>query len=159
MELCYKSISKYIWKQPTYFLVRVKLCSTLCDPMDSPDSFSEQWEAMGFPRKEHWSGFPCSLPGYFPDPPSQWHPTPVLLPGKSYGWRSLVGSLRVHGVAKSRTRLREFTFTYWRRKWQPTSVFLPGKSYGWRSLVGYSPRGCEESDTKRLHFHFQGILE
>ena len=22
----------------------------------------------------------------------QWHPTPVLLPGKSYGWRSLVGS-------------------------------------------------------------------
>ena len=24
-----------------------------------------------------------------------WHPTPVLLPGKSHGWRSLVGSLRV----------------------------------------------------------------
>ena len=23
--------------------------------------------------------------------PSQWHPTPVLLPGKSHGWRSLVG--------------------------------------------------------------------
>ena len=22
---------------------------------------------------------------------SQWHPTPVLLPGKSQGWRSLVG--------------------------------------------------------------------
>ena len=22
----------------------------------------------------------------------QWHPTPVLLPGKSHGWRSLVGS-------------------------------------------------------------------
>ena len=22
---------------------------------------------------------------------SQWHPTPLLLPGKSYGWRSLVG--------------------------------------------------------------------
>ena len=21
----------------------------------------------------------------------QWHPTPILLPGKSYGWRSLVG--------------------------------------------------------------------
>ena len=21
----------------------------------------------------------------------RWHPTPVLLPGKSYGWRSLVG--------------------------------------------------------------------
>ena len=25
----------------------------------------------------------------------QWHPTPVLLPGKSHGWRSLVGSQRV----------------------------------------------------------------
>ena len=23
--------------------------------------------------------------------PKQWHPTPVLLPGKSHGWRSLVG--------------------------------------------------------------------
>ena len=23
----------------------------------------------------------------------QWHPTPVLLPGKSRGWRSLVGSI------------------------------------------------------------------
>ena len=33
----------------------------------------------------------------------QWHPTPVLLPGKSHGRRSLVGA--VHGVTKSRTRL------------------------------------------------------
>ena len=32
----------------------------------------------------------------------KWHPTPVLLPGKSHGWRSLVG-YTVHGVAKSRT--------------------------------------------------------
>ena len=23
--------------------------------------------------------------------PRQWHPTPILLPGKSHGWRSLVG--------------------------------------------------------------------
>ena len=26
-----------------------------------------------------------------PDGRRQWHPTPVLLPGKSHGWRSLVG--------------------------------------------------------------------
>ena len=26
------------------------------------------------------------------NPRRQWHPTPVLLPGKSHGWRSLVGS-------------------------------------------------------------------
>ena len=40
----------------------------------------------------------------------QWHPTPVLLPGKSHGWRSLVGWS--HGVTKSQTRLSNFTFTF-----------------------------------------------
>ena len=39
-----------------------------------------------------------------------WHPTPVLLPGKSHGQRSLVGCS--HGVTKSRTRLSDFTFTF-----------------------------------------------
>ena len=88
----------------------------------------------------------------------QWHPTPVLLPGKSHGWRRLVGCspwsrkeldsterlhfhfslscigegngnplqcsclenprdggawwAAAHGVAKSQTRLRDFTFTF-----------------------------------------------
>ena len=39
----------------------------------------------------------------------------------------------VCGVAKSRTQLSDFTFTFmhWRRKWQPTPVFLPGESQGW----------------------------
>ena len=41
----------------------------------------------------------------------QWHPTPVLLPGKSHGRRSLVG-YTVHGVANSWTRLSDFTFTF-----------------------------------------------
>ena len=40
----------------------------------------------------------------------KWQPTPVLLPGISHGWRSLVGY--IHGVAKSRTRLSSFTFTF-----------------------------------------------
>ena len=40
----------------------------------------------------------------------QWHPTPVLLPGKSHGWRSLVGCSP--GVAKSQTWLSDFTFTF-----------------------------------------------
>ena len=58
----------------------------------------------------------------------QWHPTPVLLPGKSHARR---------------------------RQWHPTPVLLPGKSHGWRSLVGCSPWGRKESDTtERLHFHF-----
>ena len=40
----------------------------------------------------------------------QWHLTPVLLPGKSHGRRSLVGP--VHGVAKSQAQLNDFTFTF-----------------------------------------------
>ena len=40
----------------------------------------------------------------------QWHPTPVLLPGKSDGWRSLVGCS--DGVVKRRTRLSDFPFTF-----------------------------------------------
>ena len=40
----------------------------------------------------------------------QWQPTPVLLPGKSHGRRSLVAA--VHGVARSWTRLSDFTFTF-----------------------------------------------
>ena len=43
----------------------------------------------------------------------QWYPTPVLLPGKSHGYPMDGGAWRatVHGVAKSRTRLNDFTFT------------------------------------------------
>ena len=40
----------------------------------------------------------------------QWHPTPVLLPGKSHGRRAWWAV--VHGVAKSRTRMGDFTFTF-----------------------------------------------
>ena len=134
----------------------------------------------------------------------QWHPTPVLLPGKSHGWGSLVGCspwgceesdtterlpfpfhfhfhalkkemathssvlawripglisfrmdcldlLAVQGVAKSRTRLSDFPFTFtflhWRRKWKPTPVFLLGESQGRGNLVGCHLWGHTESDT------------
>ena len=53
----------------------------------------------------------------------------------------------VHEVAKSRTRLSDFTFTHWRREWQPTPVFLPGESQGQGSLVGGHLWGRTESDT------------
>ena len=52
----------------------------------------------------------------------------------------------VHEVAKSQTRLSDFTFTHWRRKWQPTPVFLPGESQGQESLVGFPLWGYTESD-------------
>ena len=83
----------------------------------------------------------------------QWHPTPVLLPGKSHGQRSLVGCSpwgRWESDTQSRTHWATlfslFTFTYWRRKSQPTPVFLPGESQGWESLVGFHLWDCTESD-------------
>ena len=89
--------------------------------------------AVAFPAVEHglWSagsvvvayGLSCPLAcgifqdqGFNPCPlhwrrrRRQWHPTPVLLPGKSHGQRSLVAA--VHGVAKSWIRLSFFTFTF-----------------------------------------------
>ena len=80
----------------------------------------------------------------------QWHPTPVLLPGK-IPWMEEPGrlqsmeSLRVgHDWA---TSLSLFTFMHWSRRWQPTPVFLPGESQGRRSLVGFRLWGRIESDT------------
>ena len=55
----------------------------------------------------------------------------------------------VHRVAKSWTRLSDFTFfifMHWRRKWQPAPAFLPGESQGRRSLVGCRLWGRTESD-------------
>ena len=77
-------------------------------------------------------------------------PTPVLLPGKSHGRRSLVGCSP--WVAEGRTLLSNFTFTFmhWRRKWQPTPVVLPGESQGQESLVGCRLWGHTESDTTEV---------
>ena len=83
----------------------------------------------------------------------QWHPTPVLLPGKSHGRGSLVGcspwDSRTVGH-DSETSLSLFTFLHWRRKWQPTPVFLPGESPGRGSLVGCRLWGHTESDTTEV---------
>ena len=54
----------------------------------------------------------------------------------------------VLGVAKSRTRLNDFTFTFmhWRRKWLPTPLFLPGESQGRGRLAGCRLWGRTEWD-------------
>jgi len=39
-----------------------------------------------------------------------WHPTPVLLPGKSHGWGAWWAA--VHGVSRSQTQLSDFTLTF-----------------------------------------------
>ena len=60
----------------------------------------------------------------------QWQPTPVLLPGKLHGWRSLVGYSPWGRKESDMTEQFHFThfILYQRRKWQPTLVFLPGES-------------------------------
>ena len=56
----------------------------------------------------------------------------------------------VLGIAKSRTRLSDFTFTFHfhalGKEMEPTPVFLPGESQRWGSLVGCCLWGRTESD-------------
>ena len=54
----------------------------------------------------------------------------------------------VHGVAKSQTRLSDFTFMHWRRKWQPTPAFLPGKTPWTEEPGGLELHGDTELDTE-----------
>ena len=80
----------------------------------------------------------------------QWHPTPVLFPGKSHGQRSLVGCSPWGCEELDTTERLHFHFSlfmHWRRKWQPTPVFLLEESQGWGSLVGCHLWGRTESDT------------
>ena len=90
-----------------------QLCPTLCDCMDcSTPGFPVHHQLLEFAQTHvHWVGDAIQLshPLLSPSPPTfnlfqhqglyirrrQWQPTPVLLPGKSHGRRSLVGcSLR-----------------------------------------------------------------
>ena len=82
----------------------------------------------------------------------QWQPTPVLLPGKPHGWRSLVGCSPWGSKESDTTSFSRslFTFMHWRRKWQPTPVYLPRESQGWGSLVGCHLWGRTESDTTEV---------
>ena len=78
-----------------------------------------------------------------------WHPTPILLPGKSHGWRSLWAA--VHGVTESWTRLRDFTFTFHfhalEKEMATHSSVLAWRIPGTGSLVGFHLWGRTELDT------------
>ena len=79
----------------------------------------------------------------------QWHPTPVLLPGKSHGRRSLVGCSP--WVSKSRTWLSDFTFTFhFHALEKELATHSSVLSQGRGSLVGCHLWGHTESDTTEL---------
>ena len=77
-------------------------------------------------------------------------------------WTEEPGRLQATGVDKSRTGLRDFTFTFpflaLEKETATTPVFLPGESQGRGSLVGCCLWGCiEESveDSVRGNKHKQ----
>ena len=74
----------------------------------------------------------------------QWHPTPVLLPGK-ISWTEEPGRLQSMGSLRVRhdwaTSLSLFTFMHCRRQWHPTPVLLPGKIPGTGELGGLLSMG------------------
>ena len=78
--------------------------------------------------------------------------TPVLLPGESHGWRSLVGysswcRTESHTIEQLHFHFSLFTLMHWRRKLEHTPVLLPGESQGCGSLVGCRLWGRTELDT------------
>ena len=76
----------------------------------------------------------------------QWHPTPVFLPGKSHGQRSLVGCSP--GVAKSRTRLSDFTFHF--HPWRREGMALHSSILAWKIPWIKEPGGLQSRGRKEL---------
>ena len=106
-------------------------------------SFIQNWVL----KKAEWF-----VKGYFGTQISsrrrQWHPTPVLLPGNSHGWRSLVGCRPWGGEESDTTEQLHFHFSLsCIGEGNGNPEFLPGESQGWRSLVGCRLQGRTELDT------------
>ena len=82
----------------------------------------------------------------------KWQPTPVFLPGESHGQRSLVGYSPQ--IAKSRTRLRDFTFT-------PSEI--PARALQWSQgpgVMGTEARIFQQPDQKTTvrGWDIQGVV-
>ena len=76
MLLCQTALTDLPSAFDSLFVVVYQLCLTLCDPTDS-HSMNNREQMWNPPPGPRWR--------------RQWHPTPVLLPGRSHGRRSLVG--------------------------------------------------------------------
>ena len=77
----------------------------------------------------------------------QWQLTPVLLPGKSHGWRSLVTA--VHGVARSQTRLSDFTFTFHFHALE-TAMATDSSTFAWKIPGMEEPGGLPSMGSHRV---------
>ena len=77
----------------------------------------------------------------------RWHPTPVLLPGKSHGWRSLVAA--VHGVVRSQTRLSDFALTFHFHAWEK-EMATHSSVLAWRIPEMGEPGGLPSMGSHRV---------
>ena len=126
----------------------------VCWLIDWGLSFTWIWLVILDPIDFNWfTLYPCRR--------RQWHPTPVLLPGK-IPWMEEPGGLQSMGLLRIghnwATSLSLFTFMHWRRKWQSTPMFLPGESQGWGAWWA-AVYGVAQSRTwlKRLSSSSMGI--
>ena len=78
-----------IWLLPAAAAAKLlQSCPTLCDPIvGSPPLPTHHLLCLSLSR--YWERKRILTRAYLHR--RKWHPTPVLLPGKSHGWRSLVG--------------------------------------------------------------------
>ena len=77
----------------------------------------------------------------------QWHPTPVLLPGKSHGWRSWKAA--IHGVAEGRTQLSDFTFSFHFHAWEK-EMATHSSVLAWRIPGTGEPDGLPSMGSHRV---------
>ena len=92
-------------------------CASICCLLFCAVKMSHQGLPQGLSSKESTcnAGEVGLIPGSGRFPwRRKWLPTPVLLPGKSHGQRTLVGYS--HGPAKSPTRLSNWACIFWKVK-------------------------------------------
>ena len=75
----------------------------------------------------------------------QWHPTPVLLPGKSHGWRSLVGRSPCGRKESDKTQRLHFHFPALEKAMATHSSVL-----AWRIPGTGEPRGLPSMGSHRV---------
>ena len=75
----------------------------------------------------------------------QWHPTPVLLPGKSHGWRSLVGCSPRGREESDMTERIHFHFHVLEKEMATRSSVL-----AWRIPGTGEPRGLPSMVSQRV---------
>ena len=92
----------------------------------------------------HLRGFPSPMEA---SRRKRWHPTPVLLPGKSHGRRSLVGCSPQGRKESDMNEQLHFHFHALEKEMATHSSVLAWRMPGWGSLVGCRLWGRTELDT------------